>query len=560
MSEGTLHQHQEQAEVTRGFEQQQEGGLFLPKGFETDIHPAESSLDEARHIGTSESTGGSVRSSEPDFLTTSESRRAVTERRSAKRREDRNTASSAAQASEQQQGGGGARTVTTDSAASVGSSEWSAHRLTPEEIADAQEKLISIAESVAEDRFNGVASEESEAIKFLEFMGVVKAAFNTEDLHNRYIADLLDSTTEHVVAHGEKLRTAQLLEEARVAESARKKPTILGKTDLGHESGIEEASKKLRLESGEVYVEEHGEDRYINAPEDGIFAIFDGMGGKKGGAVAAEIIRDELLASNLGENKHNSPEVALASIKQALKRAQLKMKETADQSPDLSRMGSTAVVTQIVEHEGKASMVWAIVGDSRLYMGDQQTGPLQVGRDETLVQRALDNDQTPPIGKGHIVTNAVRANASGLDIKQSGIIDMSTLEGLRLMLCSDGITGDSPQQALSQQEMDDAFGRGDSQSSAQAFYEYSSKEDDKTVIVVDVQIEGGESNVSASPASTAVQATVNPVVTQHASTVADSPSAGPVLEAPDPSAIPPDLFSSMFETPGDGGSQTTTLG
>ena len=65
-------------------------------------------------------------------------------------------------------------------------------------------------------------------------------------------------------------------------------------------------------------------------------------------------------------------------------------------------------------------------------------------------------------------------------------------EGDKLLICSDGITGDLDHQRLTAEEFNDAFGQVDPQASAERFIQLSKKTDDKTAIVLFIGREDGD--------------------------------------------------------------------
>lgn len=196
-----------------------------------------------------------------------------------------------------------------------------------------------------------------------------------------------------------------------------------------------------RSETG--YVRSTNEDRmgWTRTAYGDVFVVSDGMGGYRGGALAAEIVV-RTLQERLAAIPPDSPRFA-DYIRQAFDAAN---REVADQrradDPETREMGATAVA---VVSRG-ARVIVAHVGDSRAYRWRARGGLTPLTRDHSRVQSMLD--------AGLITADeaAVHPEASVLERAigpqpgvQPDVTDWLDLEpGDVLLLCSDGLCGYVP--------------------------------------------------------------------------------------------------------------------
>lgn len=176
-------------------------------------------------------------------------------------------------------------------------------------------------------------------------------------------------------------------------------------------------------------VRQINEDRLLDRPERGIWAIADGMGGHRGGDVAAEIVIGALAAIADAEAPITS-----AGIQSALHRANRDIRGHALAAGGV--IGSTVIVLHV--SGGRACLSW--VGDSRGYR--LRAGRLsQLTRDHSLVQELLDAGAiTPEAAAVHPQANVV-TRALGVDpelvVETRGF---SIVPGELILLCSDGLS------------------------------------------------------------------------------------------------------------------------
>lgn len=165
------------------------------------------------------------------------------------------------------------------------------------------------------------------------------------------------------------------------------------------------------------------EDRVLDHPAAGLWAIADGMGGHADGSMAAETVTAHL--GNLA--RHHGP----SEIDAALEAANCAiMKHSGGKS------GTTIVVLRIDEH--RVQIWWA--GDSRAYL--IRDGQMELlTRDHSLVQELVEAgeiaaDQADTHPRAHIITRALGTGAD-VDIDRT---ELNLLPGDLLLLCSDGLS------------------------------------------------------------------------------------------------------------------------
>jgi protein phosphatase/serine/threonine-protein phosphatase Stp1 len=179
-------------------------------------------------------------------------------------------------------------------------------------------------------------------------------------------------------------------------------------------------------------VRTHNEDRFVDLPSCGLWAVADGAGGHDAGEVASGMIADTLSSI--------PPDLAaaalLSEIRTRIEHTHAALLEAAAQRGPASVIASTLVV--LVARGGHFAVLWA--GDSRAYL--LRDGALQqISRDHSLVQELVDAGAIRPEDaenhpRANVITRAVGGSGETLELdKVSGPI----LPGDRFLLCSDGL-------------------------------------------------------------------------------------------------------------------------
>ena len=178
------------------------------------------------------------------------------------------------------------------------------------------------------------------------------------------------------------------------------------------------------------YVRSVNEDALLDAREQNLWVVADGMGGHSYGDEASRSIIEQLVTFESTDNLHES----IQDLKQRLEAAHTRCR-THGQG---QLMGSTVVALYI--HDPYCVFLWA--GDSRIYRyRDQQL--LQMTEDHSLVQGLVsigelqkkDMDKHP---SAHIITRAVGVH-SDLDLE---LRHNEVQAGDRYLICSDGLYKD----------------------------------------------------------------------------------------------------------------------
>jgi PPM family protein phosphatase len=191
-----------------------------------------------------------------------------------------------------------------------------------------------------------------------------------------------------------------------------------------------------RSETG--YVRDENQDRMTGdvGPFGPFYIVADGMGGHRGGALAAQLAVQE-LARQIKE----AP--ATESVEQVIQAAFKKANETIYQKghagdPEIDGMGTTAVLLLI---SGRIARL-AHVGDSRAYLY-RDSVLTQLTKDHTMVQKMVEEGLLKPEDAADHPNASVLERAIGT--QQSVEVDISKelplKDGDAILLCSDGLSG-----------------------------------------------------------------------------------------------------------------------
>lgn len=194
------------------------------------------------------------------------------------------------------------------------------------------------------------------------------------------------------------------------------------------------------------YVRDENQDRMSGAtvPLGHLYIVADGMGGHKGGALAAEL-------TIKGLQQHIGEAAADASVEVVLRKAFAAVNaevyhKANNGDPKTERMGSTAVLVLI-----RGSIVWlAHVGDSRAYL--YRKGSLdQLTKDHTWVQKMVEKGMLKPEEAQNHPESSRLLRAIGhrpeIEVDIGNGIHLN--DGDAILMCSDGLSGYVPDPEIS---------------------------------------------------------------------------------------------------------------
>jgi protein phosphatase len=178
------------------------------------------------------------------------------------------------------------------------------------------------------------------------------------------------------------------------------------------------------------------EDAFLVVPERSYAVLSDGMGGHRGGDVAARIVidtvRDELCRRPVG----SGAEASASALRAAVLAANDAVLAAAAEDRGLTGMGATVVAASLCAD----GLVFANVGDSRLYR--YREGRLeQLTHDHTMLQELVDGGMISPEQALRTPFRGMLTRALGVEPEVLVDVRQTDLRpGDMLLMCSDGLT------------------------------------------------------------------------------------------------------------------------
>lgn len=179
-------------------------------------------------------------------------------------------------------------------------------------------------------------------------------------------------------------------------------------------------------------VRTHNEDAWLVSPP--VYVVADGMGGHAAGDVASQLVI-EAFAELAGRDDVTAPDIerVLESSRAAV---------AALATSPVTAPGSTVVAAVYVVERGRGYWLLVNIGDSRAYLLTPERLE-QVSHDHSLVQEMIDageidERQARVHPDRHVITRAIGA----VDDAAADFTLMPARGGTRLLLCSDGLTGE----------------------------------------------------------------------------------------------------------------------
>lgn len=217
------------------------------------------------------------------------------------------------------------------------------------------------------------------------------------------------------------------------------------------------ANSAARTQRGNA--RQRNEDAFLDCPQQGCWAVADGMGGHRAGHRASQWVVDSLAALPV----HGTFDQRINAVRRCLQRLN---QSWGDQTPTTAkgrddRMGSTVVVLLL---EGRrAACIWA--GDSRCYLwrGERL---YQLSRDHSLLRQLMDEQRLSLAqAQAHPDARALTRAVGARHPLKLEVLELGAHPGDVFVLCSDGVyqgmthaeLGSAMDSGAPQQVMDQLF-------------------------------------------------------------------------------------------------------
>jgi len=181
------------------------------------------------------------------------------------------------------------------------------------------------------------------------------------------------------------------------------------------------------------------EDSFFADPEPALFLVSDGMGGHRGGALASEIVAEDLpvmIENALDRLKVGTPRTIRSLLERIIAEQSKQLQLEGTSETGFRDMGATLVIALL--RKGRCFV--ANIGDSRAYRL-RRNRLVQLTRDHSVVSELIEKGRIEP-------EEAVNHDASGQITRYVGMEEKArshvrsfTLKkDDRLLLCTDGLT------------------------------------------------------------------------------------------------------------------------
>ncbi len=185
------------------------------------------------------------------------------------------------------------------------------------------------------------------------------------------------------------------------------------------------------------------QDVFLVRPELGLLAVFDGMGGKAAGEVAASLASDALVDFT---QRHIGQRFSVSELLEfGIDWAGSAVFRASKAQPEYDGMGTTVVACLMIE---PTSALIGHVGDSRAYLF--RDGDLtMLTHDHTLGQELVDQGKLPA-GDGMLTlfNNSLTRYLGETNSAQADMRELSLRAGDKVLLCSDGLSNFVPEDAI----------------------------------------------------------------------------------------------------------------
>lgn len=135
---------------------------------------------------------------------------------------------------------------------------------------------------------------------------------------------------------------------------------------------------------------DRNEDAYFVDPRRRVIGIFDGVGGRSAGQIASHEAGDIIHRHLSALPPRATAEEIKKDLAEAMANGHEKILDTAKRRPEFEGMATTASVGKIINEGGKRKLVFAHIGDSRIYIARANGSLKQVTNDDSVLNYALE--------------------------------------------------------------------------------------------------------------------------------------------------------------------------
>lgn len=173
------------------------------------------------------------------------------------------------------------------------------------------------------------------------------------------------------------------------------------------------------------------EDSAYASPD--MLVLADGMGGHAAGDTASSTVVGELIEL---DGQSFTADDALAELREAVARANDRLRDEMDNAPDTEGMGTTCIAFL----RSGNMLALANIGDSRAYLMREGVFS-QITKDHSFVQALLDEGRiTPEEAEHHPQRSLVTRVLTGREEDEPDLSLREARVGDRYLLCSDGLS------------------------------------------------------------------------------------------------------------------------
>lgn len=173
----------------------------------------------------------------------------------------------------------------------------------------------------------------------------------------------------------------------------------------------------------------------INQSGNILLLVCDGMGGQNKGDLASNIAKKCIVDEFRKKNKFFTKPGAIHWVNKVICYANKEIYRLANENPLYKEMGTTITLALIINN----FLIYAQMGDSRLYILDKKNNFKQISEDQTYVgylyrSHQITKEEMKVHPKRHLLMNAL-----GIFPSASIDIEFRKYSNESLLLCSDGL-------------------------------------------------------------------------------------------------------------------------